>query len=311
MKIVVVGLGAMGSIYAALLADDGNEVWAMDPWVAHTDAIRANGLRVQGASGDRIVKSIQITSDASQLDGADLFIVATKASGVAAAASSIVPHLSPASHVLTIQNGLGAGERIASFVPDSQVLLGVAEGFGASVREPGHVQHTAMKMIRIGSYRPGKQTIVEAITAVWQAAGFNASAYVDIEQLIWEKFICNVAYSAPCAVFEKSVSELVLDPHGRAVSQACALEAWHVAKAKGVKLCFEDPICYISEFADRVGDAKPSLYLDHLAKRPSEIDAINGMVPVVAESVNLKAPCNAVLTHILQAREAAWLTGRT
>ncbi|MEE8196352.1 MAG: 2-dehydropantoate 2-reductase N-terminal domain-containing protein, partial [Acidiferrobacterales bacterium] len=56
MKIVIIGTGAMGSIYAGLLSDAGNEVWAIDTWQAHIDAIRARGLRVEGASGDRVVK---------------------------------------------------------------------------------------------------------------------------------------------------------------------------------------------------------------------------------------------------------------
>jgi len=310
MKITVFGLGAMGSIYAALLADDGNEVWAVDPWKEQIDAIRRNGLKVEGASGDRTVSSINVSESAESvlenLKDTELFIVATKASGVESAAKTIQPLINSNNHVLTIQNGLGSGERLAEFIPEKNILLGVAEGFGASVKEPGHIQHTAMKMIRIGSYKEGNENIVDDITQTWQQAGFNASYYSDISQLIWEKFICNVAYSAPCTVFEKSVIELTKDPNGQKVSQNCALEAWRVAREKGINLCFENPIDYITEFAERVGDSKPSMYLDHLARRTSEIDAINGMVPVVANSVGLDAPYNEILTHILRSREAAW-----
>jgi len=306
MKIAIFGLGAMGSIYAALLADAGHEVLAVDPWQEHTNAIKRNGLRVQGASGDRVLKSIRVVDEPGDIKNAELFVIATKGNGVSAAAKAIAPLLSPGAAVLTIQNGLGAGERLAQHLPKECILIGVAEGFGASVKEPGFVQHTAMKMIRIGSFITGNQAIVDAVTEVWQEAGFNTSSYAVIDQLIWEKFICNVAYSAPCAVFEKSVSELVADPHGLAVSQTCALEAWRVAKAKRIHLCFDDPVEYISEFAERVGNAKPSLYLDHIARRPSEIDSINGMVPIVAASVNLEAPYNKVLTQILKARESAW-----
>ena len=310
MKITVFGLGAMGSIYAALLADDGNEVWAVDPWKEQIEAIQRNGLKVDGASGDRTVSSINVAENTEDLledlKDTELFIVATKAGGVESAAKTIQPLINSSNHVLTIQNGLGSGERIAEFIPEKNILLGVAEGFGASVKEPGYIQHTAMKMIRIGSYKKGNENIVEDITKMWQRAGFNANSYSDITQLIWEKFICNVAYSAPCTVFEKSVIELIKDPSGQKVSQNCALEAWRVACEKGINLCFEDPIDYITEFAERVGDSRHSMYLDHLAHRPSEIDAINGMVPVVANSVGLEAQYNEVLTHILRSREAAW-----
>ncbi len=306
MKIAILGLGAMGSIYAALLANAGNEVWAVDPWVEHTQAIRKNGLRVEGASGDRTVTSIQVTDNPADLQNADLFIVATKASNVGDAAGVIKPFITPDKFVLTIQNGLGAGERIAQHLPDNNILLGVAEGFGASVKAPGHAQHASMKMIRIGSYRPGNEAVVEKVTQLWRSAGFDANAYDDIAQLIWEKFICNCAYSAPCAVFEKTIGELLSDEHGRAVSQACAVEAHEVAKIKKINLSFDDPVQYVTEFGERVRASRPSLYLDHLAKRPSEIGAINGMVPVVAKEVGIDAPFNQALTHILLSREASW-----
>ena len=111
MKIMTFGTG----IYAGLLADAGHEVWAVDLWQAHLDAIRTQGLRVEGASGDRIVKSIHATSDAAEAGRCDLY--ATKASGVAAGARAIAPLMGPDSLVLTIQNGLGAGERIAQYMP--------------------------------------------------------------------------------------------------------------------------------------------------------------------------------------------------
>ncbi len=306
MKIVVVGVGAMGSIYAALLADAGHDVRAIEPWLEHAKAIRQNGLRVEGASGDRLINNIQIADTVDDIGPVDLFIIATKASGVAAAAKMITPVLTPATMVLTIQNGLGAGERIAQYLPAGRVLLGVAEGFGASIKSPGHIIHTAMKMIRIGSMTPDGQSQVEPIAALWREAGFNTTAYQDIEQLIWEKFICNVAYSAPCTVFGKSVKELLDDPHATTISQTCASEAWQVAVNNKVNLSFDNPVEYVTAFGNKVGDAKPSMFLDHLARRPSEIDAINGMVPVVAARAGLSAPYNSVLTGIVLSREAAW-----
>jgi len=278
----------------------------VDPWKAHMDAIVEKGLRIEGASGDRTVRNLHIVNAVAMAGEAQLFVTATKASAVAEVASTLVPVLSTDSIVLTIQNGLGSGERIAQHLPAEHVLLGVAEGFGASVKAAGHVQHTAMKMIRIGSMTLDDGIRTEAIAELWREAGFNAEAYSDIEQLIWEKFICNVAYSAPCAVFNKSVAALLQDPNARQISQSCAMEAWHVAVAKDINLTFSDPIDYITAFGERVGNAKPSLLLDLLAQRPSEIDAINGMVPTVAAEVGLTAPYNEVVSAIVHSREQAW-----
>jgi 2-dehydropantoate 2-reductase len=278
----------------------------MDLWKEHTDVIAKQGLRVEGASGDRVVKGIQIAATAEQIGSCDLVVIATKASGVAPAAAMIAPIVTKDTVVLTIQNGLGAGERIQNHLPVENILLGVAQGFGASMKAPGHVHHTAMSMIRIGSMTDSADPRNQDIVSVWQDAGFNASAYDDIHQLIWEKFICNVAYSAPCTVFEKSVSELLADEYGKSISQNCAIEAWNVAVAKGINLTFSDPVEYVTDFGYKVGNSSPSMRIDHQAKRASEIDAINGMVPVVASEHGMSAPYNNALSSIVRSREAGW-----
>ncbi|MCP4046659.1 MAG: NAD(P)-binding domain-containing protein, partial [Gammaproteobacteria bacterium] len=137
MKIAVMGTGAMGSIYAALLAQAGNEVWAIDLWPEHVKAIAEQGLRVESASGNRVVKNINASLNVADAGQCDLYIIATKASGVAAAARDIASLMGSESMVLTIQNGLGSGERIAQYMATDNVLLGVAEGFGASLKGPG------------------------------------------------------------------------------------------------------------------------------------------------------------------------------
>ena len=131
MKIAVVGCGAMGSVYAALLAEAGNEVWAIDLWQAHLDAIAANGLKVSGFSGERTVSGIQVGNHIKDVGGCELVIIATKASGVDSAAKSLEGHIGEDTLILTIQNGLGAGERIQASLSSANILLGVAGGFGA------------------------------------------------------------------------------------------------------------------------------------------------------------------------------------
>ena len=234
MKIAVVGAGAMGSIYAGLLADAGNEVWAIDVWQDHIDAIQRDGLRVEGASGDRVVSTVNATSNVADAEACDLYIIATKASGVAAAAKAIFPFMGEQSLILTIQNGLGAGERIAAHAPADRVLLGVAEGFGASIRGPGHVHHNAMKLIRIGEMQGGLTERTENVGAVWREAGFDVKCFADIDQLIWEKFVCNCTLSAPCTAFDCTVGELRDDPARWSLALGCAREAYSVGQAKGI-----------------------------------------------------------------------------
>ena len=306
MKIAVVGTGAMGSIYAGLLADAGHEVWAIDIWQDHLDAITQFGLRVEGASGDRTVRGIRVASDATKAEECDLYVIATKASGVEAAARGVAQVMSPSSMVLTIQNGLGAGERIAQFMPTDNVLLGVAEGFGASIKAPGHAHHNSMNLIRIGEMAGGMTSRLKSVEAIWQSGGFNVRAFADIEQLIWEKFVCNVTFSAPCTAFEYTIGQLMADPSTWAVAKAAALEAFAVGKAQAVTFSYDNAIDYVTEFGSRMPLTRPSMYLDHLAKRPSEIDAINGMVPILGQRYNIATPYNETLTALVKRRELAF-----
>ena len=306
MKIAIFGVGAMGSVYAGLMAEAGHETWAVDIWQDHVDAINQAGLRVEGASGDRVVQGINATTNAQDVGSCDLYVLATKASGVGAAAKTIAALMGPESVIVTIQNGLGAGERIAQFMETGRVLLGVADGFGASMKGPGHVHHNAMNLIRVGEMNGGMSERLERITGVWQQAGFNAKAFEDIDQLIWGKYICNVAFSGPCTVFDCTLGELMADPATWSIAQGCALEVYALGQARNIAFAFEDPIEYVTAFGHKMPDARPSMLLDHHARRPSEIDAINGMAVELGQQLGIPTPYNEVLSAVIRQREAAF-----
>ncbi len=303
-RIAIIGTGAMGSVYAAHMAEAGHAVHAVDPWAAHVAAINARGLRIEGPGGDRIVRGIRAATVVAELPPCDLYVIATKASGVAEAARGVARVMPPGALVLTIQNGLGAGERIAAHLSAGQVLLGVADGFGASMRGPGHVHHNAMKLIRLGEMPGGITDRLRALEALWAGAGFTARAFDDITLLIWEKFLCNVALSAPCTLFDCTVGTLHQTPDWWDVALSCTREAFAVGRAEGIRFAFDDPVAHVGDFAALMPEASPSMRLDHLARRPSEIDAINGMVPLVGARHGIAAPVNAALSALVRRAEA-------
>lgn len=311
MKIAVIGIGAMGSIYAGLIAADDHEVWAVDVWQEHIDAINEKGLRIEGASGDRIIDTIHATSDVNEVGECDLYIIATKASGVEAAARSIATLMHQQSLVLTIQNGLGAGEHIAQFMSTQNVLLGVADGFGASMKGPGHAHHNSMNLIRIGEMEGGSSERLDRISAVWQEAGFNTKAFEDINQLVWEKFICNCTYSAACTVFDCTLGELMEREDRYNLALGCAAEVYALGNAKGIAFSFDDPIAYVKAFGKKMPKARPSMLLDHHAKRSSEIDAINGMATSLGAELGIPTPYNQTLSEIVRAREEQFVGENT
>jgi 2-dehydropantoate 2-reductase len=301
MKIAIVGCGAMGSVYAGLLATAGNEVLVVDRWQEHLVAIRDSGLRVEGASGDRTVR-LRACSEAPH-ETFDLIIIATKASQTEQAAQDARAMLGSDTVVLTIQNGLGSADQVAGAVGADRLLVGVAAAFGASLRGPGHARHEGMAAIRMGPYAGLAAARAEAIAATWRDSGFNAQAVADVLAMQWEKLICNVAYSAPCTLTGMTVGQVMDDPDIGPVSRAAAVEALQVAQACGVRIAVEDAVAHVRAFGSRIPDARPSVMLDHDKRRPSEIDVINGAVPRQASRCGMGAPVNATLTALVKYRE--------
>ncbi|GFG70181.1 ketopantoate reductase family protein [Mycolicibacter senuensis] len=306
MKIAVIGCGAMGSIYAARLAAAGNDVLALDRSPGHVEAINRGGLRISGPQPDQVV-AMRAATDAPA-EPMDLVVLAVKAADVAAGAAQALPLLAEDTPVLTIQNGLGSADTVAGIVGAERVAVGIASGFGASRPAPGHVHHNAMRAVRFGAYAALPFWAVEQIAQVWADAGFDAAAVADIAAMQWEKLICNVAYSAPCALTGMTVGQVMDDADMGPVSRAAATEAWTVAGAAGIGIAVTDPVAHVRAFGAQLPDAKPSALLDHLARRVSEIDVINGAVVRTAARVGEQAPVNATLTALVKAVERQWVT---
>ena len=294
----------MGSVYAGLFAAAGHEVWAIDRWREHIDAIRERGLRVEGASGDRTVK-LNATTDAREAGACDLVILATKAMQVSSAAESAKVLLGSETPVLSIQNGLGGPDAAAQVLGRDRVMVGVVGGFGASIRAPGHAHHNGMELVRLGEFGGPVTERLKEVEALWSGAGFRVKVFDDIDQLVWEKLICNCAYSGPCAIAACTTGEVMADPDLSRVSAACASEAFAVALKKRIRLSFADPVAYVRDFGSKIPKARPSVLLDLLEKRKSEIGVINGSIPRVANELGLSAPVNGTVTALVLAKERA------
>jgi len=302
VKIAIVGCGAMGSVYAGLFASAGHEVWAIDRWREHVEAMKKNGLRLEGKSGDRTVK-VNATTDAREAGPCDLVVLATKAMHVAPAAESAKALLGKDTPVLSIQNGLGGPDTAAGILGRERVMVGVVGGFGASIKGPGHAHHNGMELVRLGEFGGPITPRLKKVEETWSGAGFKVKVFDDIDQLVWEKLICNCAYSGPCALNDCTIGEVMSDPDLSRVSAACASEGYAVAMAKGVKLGFTDPVAYVRDFGSKIPNARPSVLLDLMAKRKSEIDVINGSIPRVGKTVGIAAPVNDTVTALVRAKE--------
>lgn len=302
VKIGIVGAGAMGCVYGGILREGGHEVWLLDVWEDHIEAIREKGLQLLGASGDRTVR-INASTRAQEVGVCDLVIVSTKTTDTQAAVRNAQPMISGQTLVLTIQNGIGNGKRMESLVGPLKLLIGIAEGFGASVLGPGRVYHHGWEMIHLGEYKGGVSERIKQVAAGWETAGFNVRLHEDIRPTIWGKLVCNVGFSAICTITGLNIGQVINNPHAWRIATACAREAARVARMKGIALPYTDPATRIREFGSKIPEARPSMLLDLEAGRRCEVDSLNGAIVGEAEALGIQVPVNEVMTILVKAME--------
>ena len=163
-----------------------------------------------------------------------------------------------------------------------------------------------MEFLRLGEMDGGMTDRLEMVAETWRSGGFKVLTFDDIHKMIWEKLICNCTYSGICTMTGMCISEVQADPHAWSIASACALEAANVARAKGVELEFDDPIAYVRNFGAKIPNARPSMLLDHMARRPAEVDNINGAIPREGAKVNVATPVNSMISALLKAKEATF-----
>jgi len=202
--------------------------------------------------------------------------------------------LGPQTPVLSIQNGLGGPDAAAAILGRERVMVGVVGGFGASMKGPGHAHHNGMELVRLGEFGGPITERLKKVEQVWSGAGFRVKVFDDIDKLVWEKLLCNCAYSGPCGIAERTVGEVMADADLARISAACATEAFEVARERKINLGFSDPVAYVRDFGSKIPHARPSVLLDLMAKRKSEIDVINGSIP---------RPVKQALTQLVRAKE--------
>lgn len=303
-KVLVMGLGALGSVYAALMKSAGHEVHGVGLSANHIDAASAEGLRVTGASGDRTVHLDSVSTTTEGLGSAfDLIIIATKAYDVEQAALDTAPMIGPNTIVQSIQNGVGSMDLIAPHLPQSQLCLGVVGGFGASVLEPGHAHHNGMALIRFSPYSDLPMAEVDKAVEIWRSAGFDATSLTDPSRVIWEKLIMNVAFSGPGVLNKLTIGEMLSNESAWEVSRACLEEAFTVAKALKIPIEITDPVHHVRTLAGNIPDAKPSMLLDALRGSRGEIDVINGSVVRYGDEVGVPTPVNSTVVNLVKAWE--------
>jgi 2-dehydropantoate 2-reductase len=297
MKITIVGAGAMGSLFGALLAEGGHEVRLLDIWHEHVDAVNKKGLSVEREGKIRSVV-LQASTNLREAGKADLVIVFVKSSQTEKAAETAGAVLRKDGWVLTLQNGMGNAEAIARVVPASRVLAGTTS-HGATMLGPGMIRHAGVGPTVIGSWSGEESAGAQKMAECFSRAGIETVVADDVRSVIWNKLLVNVGINAITALTGIRNGELLALESTRWISRTAVEEAMAVARKLGVRVR-DDAVSHVFQVAEATAANRSSMGQDVDHKRRTEIGAINGYIVKEAEKLGLPVPVNRTLSGLVE-----------
>jgi 2-dehydropantoate 2-reductase len=304
VRVCIVGCGAVGSLFAANLAQLADlEVWAYDLSREHVDAINTSGLRLSGAG--EVVGHVRATTDAQELPPCDFGIVATKAMHTNAAIAATAQAFA-AGCVATVQNGLGNEEALAEHV--ERVIRGTTFPAG-KILAPGHVQWDVKGDTTLGPFepRPAPFAEVERLADACTRGGMPTAAVADARGPQWRKVIFNASTNPIGALTGLTHGRVCERPELRRLVSGLVDEGKAVAAAQGIELD-ADPEDLIDHAAkpDVAYDHKASMLQDVETHRQTEIDYLNGGIVRFGREHGVPTPLNQAIWALVKGMEDSW-----
>jgi len=300
MKIVIVGGGAMGSLFGVLLTYSGEEVWVVDINKEHITTVRSVGLTFE-EEGNLRVLSMNATTDITSPGKADLVLFFVKTYHTERAVSDALVLEKEDTIFLTLQNGLGNEEVICRKVDPKKVMLGVT-GHGATLVGPGHIRHAGKGKTFVGELDHRITDRARRIAEIFSEADIETEAAPNIHDLVWDKLLINAGINALTALTELKNGQLLDHPETLRLMEALVSEAAEVARKKGIRID-GDPVEKVKAVAQATRDNRSSMGQDFDYRRRTEIDVINGAIVREAERLGIPAPFNRTVTDLIKVIE--------
>jgi 2-dehydropantoate 2-reductase len=301
MRIAVIGAGAMGGAFGARLAEAGSDVLLVDVSPPVVASVVRHGVRLVEQDKERSVR-VDVTADPSGHAATDFVVFFVKNYHTETAARLAAPLVDGDTTVVSLQNGWGNGETLATAFDPSRIVVGVTY-HSATIVEPGKVAHTGEGPTFVGPYAAGSLDRAEAFAQALRSAGFAAEVTAQARNEIWKKLMLNAA-TLPAAALTRLTARALGEP-GPVLDlvDAVAVEAIAIANASGLAIDLEERLGAIHATLARAGSGKPSMLQDIEANRRTEIDVITGAVVREAERLGLDAPLNKALYALVTGLE--------
>lgn len=302
LPVLVVGTGALGTLFAARLAGAGVPVTMLGSWPEGLRALRETGVRLAGADGVIRQHPVRVAEYPAECAGARIALVLVKTWQTERAARQLAECLGEDGLAVTLQNGLGNIEILARHLGGERTALGVTTT-GATLLSPGLARAGGEGVVSMEDH-PRLKPLTEAL----RAASFNVDVVADARALAWGKLVINAAINPLTALLRVPNGELLERPEARALMGALATEAAAVASAVGAprggsetRPYFDDPARAAEDVARRTAANHSSMYQDIQRGAPTEIDAICGAVCAHGELTGVPTPVNWAMWQLVKA----------
>jgi 2-dehydropantoate 2-reductase len=292
-NILIVGTGALATLFAARLAAQGADVTMLGTWKNGIESLRKDGARWITSEGYEKVFPVRVTNDPSECKDMKHAIVLVKSWQTERAAHQLKTCLPDDGLALTLQNGMGNKEILSSALGSERVAIGVTTT-GATLLGPGLVRSGGEGIISLEAHPR-----LLALTDRLKRSGFSVQIVPDAKSILWGKLIINAAINPLTALLRVPNGELIERPSARIVMGRLALEAAAVARAHGINLPFADPISAAEDVARRTAQNRSSMFQDVKRGAPTEIDAICGAIVRSGEQKGVPAPVNWAMWRLV------------
>lgn len=294
MKIAVMGAGAVGCFFGALLAKAGHEVVLIGR-PAHVEAVRAGGLRLEWVDAEETIV-LGASTEAQAVAGAGLVLVCVKSGDTEEAGRLMAPHLAPGAVLVSLQNGVGNAQRLGALL--GRHVIPAAVYVAVDMAGPGHVRHRGRGELVIGAGEGA-----EALTALLRGAEIPTALSAEVESVLWTKLVLNCAYNALSAITLQPYGVLVAADGAERLIRTILAECEAVASACGIHLP-EGQAERVLAAAHAMAEQISSTAQDMIRGRPTEIEYLNGHIVRQGQAHGVPTPLNQALTTIVKIMEA-------
>lgn len=302
MRIAIIGIGAMGSLFGAYLHPVA-EVTLLGEWPEQLAALREDGLLVQDAAGHTSRHYLHATNNLAEVPPVDLALILVKSHKTESAGNVARQVLAPQGWALTLQNGLGNLEKLTAVLGPHRVGLGITSA-GATMVGPGYVRLAGMGQTCLAN-QPDKSAVLSQLTTLFYRAGFPTELTDRPNSLIWGKLAVNAGINPLTALLRAPNGYLAENETARAIMAQAARETAAVAQALGIDMPYPDAAQRALEVARATAGNHSSMLQDVWRGAPTEIEAISGAVVRYGRETGIATPINQLLLHEVQQLERA------